>query len=585
MPETMNPATANVEAWSGKDRTQENFPVGSLLVRRSLRRHVHAFYDFARNADDIADSPSLAPPDKLARLGVMENVLLGQTEAGAPSAARLRQSLAETGVTDAHSRDLLRAFRQDATQTRYATWPDLLDYCRYSAMPVGRHVLALHGEAPDCIPPSDALSAALQILNHLQDLARDLAGLDRCYLPQDWLAAEGAGMADLRATAETPGLRRVIDRLLDGCDVMNDQAAALPLRVRDWRLRLETGVIVGLARRLTARLRAGDPLATRVKLSRLDVAASLAGAARYLPARQPGARMSLPLGATREDLAVVSRIVRASGTSFYRGMAILQPERRVAMYAVYAFCRLVDDIADEPAAMEIKRVQLDAWRARIEAIAAGQAPSERQPDGAGDDGAVTRVLQLALQKYALRRTDFLAVIDGMQMDAETVIVAPAFDTLDLYCDRVASAVGRLSVRCFGDATPAADEVAHHLGRALQLTNILRDLAEDAARGRLYLPREWLARAGVPPEPAAALASPALPQVCDQTARRARQHFGDAYAAMARCDRRAMKPARIMAGSYAAVLGRLERRGWTRPEVAVSVPKWEKLLITLRVLIT
>ncbi len=275
-------AVDDVEAWSGKGRTQENFPVGSLLVRPSLRRHVHAFYSFARNADDIADSAVLAPEDKLSRLGVMENVLVGRADAGSPSASGLRRSLAATGVTDAHSRELLRAFRQDATQTRYATWPDLLDYCRYSAMPVGRHVLALHGESADCIPPSDALSAALQILNHLQDMARDLAGLDRCYLPEDWLSAEGSGIGDVRRPAETPGLRRVIDRLLDGCDVMNEQAAALPQRVRDVRLRLETGVIVGLSRRLAARLRAGDPLARRVKLHRIDVAASLAGTARYL---------------------------------------------------------------------------------------------------------------------------------------------------------------------------------------------------------------------------------------------------------------------------------------------------------------
>ncbi len=286
-----------------------------------------------------------------------------------------------------------------------------------------------------------------------------------------------------------------------------------------------------------------------------------------------------PLGATQADLDAVTRVVRASGTSFYRGMAVLKPDRRTAMYAVYAFCRLVDDIADEPAPMAQKRAQLDAWRARIEAVTAGQTPGPLEADG--DDGAVTRLLLLAAQRFGLRRADFLAVIDGMQMDAETVIVAPAFDTLDLYCDRVASAVGRLSVRCFGDDSPAADEVAHHLGRALQLTNILRDLGEDAWRGRLYLPREWLAMVGVPPEPAAALASPQLPAVCARAARQAHQHFSDAWAAMARCNRAAMKPARLMAATYTAVLARLERRGWSRPEQAVSVPKWEKLLIMAR----
>jgi len=277
-----------------------------------------------------------------------------------------------------------------------------------------------------------------------------------------------------------------------------------------------------------------------------------------------------PLGALRADLVEVERLVRASGTSFYRGMRVLPPDRRAAMYGIYAFCRLVDDIADEDAPLVEKRTALDDWRARIEVLYRGAA-----------EGPVARVLALAAEKFGLRQADFLAVIDGMQMDAETVIVAPDQATLDLYCDRVASAVGRLSVRAFGDASEAADEVAHHLGRALQLTNILRDLGEDAGRGRLYLPREWLVEEDVPAEPLAALKNPNLPKLCERAARQAHGHFAGAEAAMARCDAKAMKPARLMAASYAAILRRLERRGWSRPELRVSVPKWEKLWIAVR----
>lgn len=274
---------STVEAWSGKDRADENFPVGSLLIRRDLRAHVHAFYAFARNADDVADSAALAADEKLRRLDAMEAVLLGAgDDAAAPSAARLRRSLAATGVAPRHARDLLRAFRQDATQRRYARWHDLHEYCRYSAMPVGRHVLDLHGEDEATHPPSDALCTSLQVLNHLQDCARDLAALDRCYLPGDLLAQAGGSVEDLRRPAETPALRRVFDALLDEVDRLNEAAAALPRRTRDRRLRLETAVILGLARRLARRLRRGDPLARRVKLSRPDVAASLAAAARFL---------------------------------------------------------------------------------------------------------------------------------------------------------------------------------------------------------------------------------------------------------------------------------------------------------------
>ena len=275
--------TATAESWSGKDRGDENFPVGSLLIRRDLREHVHAFYAFARNADDIADSPTLPPDEKIARLDTMEDVLLGRRDAGSPSALRLRGSLAETGVTSGHSTDLLIAFRRDATKQRYASWEELLDYCRYSAMPVGRHVLDLHGEDRATYEPSDALCTSLQVLNHLQDCAKDLAALDRCYLPTDLLADFGTSVDEVRNTAETPALRRVFDALLDRVDALNRASIDLPRRTRNRRLRLETAVIVGLAYRLARRLRRGDPVARRVKLSKGDAIRSSLGALRWLP--------------------------------------------------------------------------------------------------------------------------------------------------------------------------------------------------------------------------------------------------------------------------------------------------------------
>lgn len=272
----------DVETWSGKGRGDENFPVGAL-IRPALRPHVHAFYAFARNADDIADNPGMAPAEKLRRLDRMADVLAGRAETGAPTAAGLRRSLSETGVTDRHATDLLTAFRQDAVKSRYATWEELLDYCRHSAMPVGRHVLDLHGEAPATHAPSDALCASLQVLNHLQDCAKDLAGMDRCYLPADLLALHGASVADLRGPAETPGLRAVFDDLLGRVEALNAHAAALPRGVRDRRLRVETAVITGLARRLTRRLRGGDPIARRVRLTKPDAALSVLAALRVAP--------------------------------------------------------------------------------------------------------------------------------------------------------------------------------------------------------------------------------------------------------------------------------------------------------------
>ncbi len=272
----------DVEQWSGKDRGDENFPVGSRLIARKFRDPMHRFYAFARNADDIADSPVLSPDDKVARLNVMEEVLLGRQDTGSPSALALRRSLAETGVSPRYATDLLIAFRRDAVKLRYATIDELYDYCHYSAVPVGRYVLDLHGENHECYSPSDALCISLQIVNHIQDCAKDFRQLNRCYLPQALLDHFGASVDDLRNPSETPGLRRVFITLLDRVNRLNHAATELPEIVRDRRLRLETAVIHGLASRLAKRLWRDDPLATRVKLSKLDTVFSVLTSLQFL---------------------------------------------------------------------------------------------------------------------------------------------------------------------------------------------------------------------------------------------------------------------------------------------------------------
>ncbi len=257
------------ETPSGKGAGDENFPVGSAFIAPLLRPCVAAFYAFARAADDVADNPRLSPDDKLRRLDMFEAGLGGD---GPPVAQRLAVALAARGVTDRHARDLLAAFRQDAVVNRYADWDALMGYCALSAHPVGRFLLDLHGEDRAIWPASDALCAALQVLNHLQDLGPDRAALDRVYLPLDWLAAEGVGVKALDAPQSTPALRRVIDRALDGCDRLIARASALPPALRSRRLAAESGAIVAIAGRLSARLRHGDPLAARIKPGKLDFA-------------------------------------------------------------------------------------------------------------------------------------------------------------------------------------------------------------------------------------------------------------------------------------------------------------------------
>jgi farnesyl-diphosphate farnesyltransferase len=269
------------ETPSGKGRGDENFPVGSLLIRRDLRAHVHAFYRFARNADDIADNPEIEAAEKVRRLDRMAAILDGAPGADSPAAAAMRESLIATGTTAQHCHDVLTAFRLDATKLRYRDWGELMEYCRYSASPVGRQLLDLHGEGRDTWPYSDALCSALQVLNHLQDCAEDYRRLDRVYLPQQDLAANGIGVEALDPPAASPALRRVFDSLLDRTAALVDKAHGLPPRVKARGLRCECAVIVALARRLTLRLRRGDPLARRVGLGKADfLAAFLLGVAR-----------------------------------------------------------------------------------------------------------------------------------------------------------------------------------------------------------------------------------------------------------------------------------------------------------------
>jgi len=272
-----------------------------------------------------------------------------------------------------------------------------------------------------------------------------------------------------------------------------------------------------------------------------------------------------------EARAAVRAKVEAAGTSFYWAMRVLPEARRDAMFAIYAFCRDVDDIADSADPPEAKRCGLEAWRREIEALFAGTPAT-----------TTGRALLEPMRLFGLRREDFLAVIDGMEMDAVRDIRAPGLAELDLYCDRVASAVGRLSVRAFGVASAPADRVAHSLGRALQLTNILRDLVEDGARGRLYLPRELLEAEGIAgSDPKTVLAHAALPLACEALAEIAEHHFADANAAMRDCPRRPMRPAAIMGAVYRAILRRLQRRGWQHPEREVRLPSTLKLWLVLR----
>ena len=258
---------------SGKSQATENFPVASWLIAPPYREAIHAFYRFARTADDIADHASLSADAKMALLENYDRSLEAQGDRD--HALALRAVALEKGLSLVHAHDLLKAFMLDVTKQRYAVWDDLIDYCSKSAMPVGRYVLDVHGEDKATYSASDALCAALQVINHLQDCADDYAEIDRVYIPMSDLAAFGENPAALAAGKTGPGLRQVFDRLLNRTSDLLKHSRALAPQVRDTRLRMEISVIQAVAERLVRRLRANDPLAHRVKLSKVDYAVCL----------------------------------------------------------------------------------------------------------------------------------------------------------------------------------------------------------------------------------------------------------------------------------------------------------------------
>jgi presqualene diphosphate synthase len=273
------------------------------------------------------------------------------------------------------------------------------------------------------------------------------------------------------------------------------------------------------------------------------------------------------------SLAQVSPPARSVvvGSSFYAALRILPLAQRQAMYEVYAFCRAVDDIADDPGQRPDRMAALERWREDLRCLYSGLGVTD-----------LTRGLAKPVNRFDLRLEDFLDVISGMEMDVVEDICVPDWEMLELYCDRVASAVGRLSVRIFGIDETNGLQLAHHLGRALQMTNILRDLDEDAAMGRLYLPKEALSAAGIASRDVEeVLNSPALAQACTFVAERARRHFAEAGAVTQRCRRTTVRSPRLMASVYKAILDKLVKRGWAAPRVSVRPTRSQILWPILR----
>ena len=494
-------------------------------------------------------------------IDALEATLFGRSEAEA-EALPLRAALAARGLGARHALDLLQAFRRDVTKNRTRDFADLIDYCTYSAMPVGRFVLDVHGEDEALWPLSDAICAGLQINNHLQDCAADYRQLDRVYVPLEDLAAHGIGPEALAAPRASPALRACLRGLAGRTRALLDEGATLPEMIADPRLGLEIAVIVRLAKRINDLLLERDPLSENVHLSK--AAAARDHARRRLrridrpvaalsigpPKCRGGVSMALLANATAKPAAP------AAGSSFYMAMRILPRPQRLAMFEVYAFCRAVDDIADDTLGpRQLRLEQLARWRSDIGALYAGAAASR-----------TGRSRRVPSRSSISPRLISWPSSTAWKWMSSSDITAPDWATLDLYCDRVASAVGRLSVRIFGIESergtaarppprprPSAHQYSARYRRGCRARPPL-SAARSPACGRHRGDASRRRCSTIP-----ASAKPAW-----QVAERAHGHFAAAAAIMARCPRSVVRAPRLMAEAYRLILARLEAQGWSPP---------------------
>lgn len=564
----------------------ENFTVGSFLLPRALRRHVAALYAFARAADDMADEGDLPRAERLARLDAWEWAL-EEAYRGRPTEpvfVALADTAARFAIPITPFKRLLRAFRSDVDFQPFATFVELRGYCRDSADPVGHLVLYLFGHGDEQRQAlADQVCTGLQLANFWQDVSVD-AQKGRVYVPREDLERFGVDAGDLLAGRFDDRVRALLafevararEHLVAGLALADTVAPRLAREVR-----MFAGGGLAILDRIEA---AGHDVVTRrPSLSRADKAGvllrgllgsatsaarasgALARRAHALRAQQPASALHRLDGPRlQQAYDFCQDVTRKSSSNFFSAFKLLGPVQRQALFAVYAFCRFVDDAADDATSREPQAL-LDTWRCELDAVYAG-APTRK----------VGVALVDAVARFGLERRHFEDILRGVEMDL-TARRYLTFEQLEEYCYLVASAVGLLCIEIFGYSNPAARGYAVDLGLAFQLTNILRDVEEDARRGRIYLPLEDLKHFGVDEEELlAGRYSPRLGALLAFECGRARAFYLRAHGTLPPEDRRSLAVAEAMCAIYERLLHRIEARRFDVFGRRVALPAYEKV---------
>lgn len=579
-------ADAYRHCWQIAASHYENFTLGSWLLPRRMRRHIAAIYAFARTADDMADEGTRAPAARLAQLEAWERDLEAcyQGQATHPIFIALQHTAQQFDLPIDPFRKLLQAFRTDAGFKDFDTFDDLLAYCRHSADPVGHLILYLFGyRDPQRQQLADQICTGLQLANFWQDVAID-AAKGRLYVPHEDLVRFGCSAGDVTAGKSSPAVRALMQFEVGRARTMLTRGLGLATLVNR-RLAREVCLFAwgGLAILQEIEAVGYDVFSRRptvsgwtkcglvLKALAAPVARPYSGAAAETAATARGEAPDL-IGVSPRGLqqahAYCQQVARRSSSNFYYAFHLLGPERRAALCAVYAFCRFVDDIADD-AGRHDPAVLLQRWRAELTRVFAG---TPEHPIG--------YALADSVRRFTLPEKPFLDLIDGVGMDL-TRRRYETFDELYHYCYRVASTVGLLCIEIFGYQQPSARDYAVNLGIALQLTNILRDVHEDAQRDRIYLPLEDLRRFDcTEADLLSGHFSPRVEALMAYECGRARTYYRQARAALAAEDRSSLVAAEAMRSIYERLLDRIEARHFNVFGPKVTLPRYEKVTLAL-----
>jgi phytoene/squalene synthetase len=561
---------SEIENNIGQFREAENFPVASFLLPASARNPILALYEFARNADEISDNKNEDAKLRNQRLQNLYNALNQGNIYKIPYYARGYYRACKDGKMNlSHGLALIQAFIQDTEKSRYNSWQETLDYCQLSAATIGRLVLEACNEFNAEIKFSDNICTVLQLINHLQDLKKDYSELDRIYfhnIPQQLISGDD----------ESAELTSAKNEIIMQLKAMLQESYPIFSQLNSLRLRAEIATIYHVAQRLLVKLEKNNILAnTRIELTKAEKIKCLISGS------------FIALKTIHLKINSSKKIAKHAKSSFVRPLIFLPKQKRKAMLCLYSFCRLVDDAVDDfvPSNENANFNPLDFWRAELNKIY-----SENNVDY--PQNAVCRELSLYVTKYKIPKEFLLEIIEGQQMDFLNLMIKPSDDLLDKYCYRVASCVGLASIYIFGfnDANKAkVHNYAINLGKGLQYINIMRDVREDAVRGRIYLPLTLLQAYGLQQITAEELDKnfsnyeSKISELLADMYLQANNYFKIAFENLPKSEANNMKIAMLMMRVYKKYLDKMKDSNFifTRDEISLTLKEKLKLFSNIK----